>query len=67
MIRASMIVLTVAVALPLSGQYGGQSGYYAILGHNDRGLSPYFPEQPWPDFLCRHDHGPVHSVCERGL
>ena len=63
----SILVFAFAAALTLSNLYGGQSGYYAIVGNSDREVSPTFPRQPWPDAFCRHDSVAAVSVCERGL
>ena len=63
----SMHVFAFAAALTFSHLYGGQNGYYAIVGKSDREPSPTFPTQPWPDTFCRHKHHGAVSVCERPL
>jgi hypothetical protein len=65
--RGTLFVALTAATLLLSNSYGGQSGYYAIVGNSDREYSPTIPKTPWPDAFCRHDQTVAVSVCERGL
>jgi hypothetical protein len=58
-------IIAIVAVLALSYQVGGQNGYYAIVGNNDREASPTIPLEPWPDVLCRHDASAAISVCER--